>query len=98
MTFGALISQRPLHQTELAHRILAGTFCEAFTIADARLSAQVRADRRRLGKAIAPLDAMIAAQALSRAWAMVTADEDDFASIPGLSVINWRKPPATVSL
>ena len=90
VAYGALISGRPLHQSELLHRVLVGVAREAFTPEDAQMSARVRADRRRLGKPIGVVDAMIAGQALARGWTLVSADKDDFDNIPGLTVLDWR--------
>ena len=98
VTYGALISARPLQQSELLERVLVGVVRAEFTADDALASAQVRAGRRRLGKPMAPIDAMIAGQALSRGWTVVTADPDDFDNIPGLSVVDWRAAGSSLDL
>ena len=95
VTFGALISSRPLHQSEVLHRVLTGLIHEPFTAQDARTAAKVRADRHRLGKPMGAVDAMIAGQGLARGWTLITADQDDFSNIPGLAVLNWRTRPAS---
>ena len=98
VAYGALISSRPLHHSEVLHRVLADLLVEPFTAGDSRASAQIRAERRRLGKPIGVVDAMIAGQALARGWAVITADRDDFDNIPGLAVVNWRSAATNTEL
>lgn len=93
--YGAFISARPMHQAEALHNLVTLLLVAPFTDADATLSARLRADRRKAGRALAAVDAMIAAQAVARGWTLVTADVDDFALIPGLLVIDWRSPQTT---
>ena len=57
---------------------------------DAAASAQVRAQLSKTGKPIGDLDSLIAGVALARDLILVTANEKEFARVPGLLIENWR--------
>ena len=62
----------------------------AFTREDAESTAAIQADLARRGKTIGGNDAMIAGQARSRGWSVVTANVDEFSRVQGLEIENWR--------
>lgn len=53
--------------------------------------AWLRAEMRRIGKALAPLDMLIAAHAVEAGATLVTSDRA-FLHVPGLSVEDWTAP------
>lgn len=54
-----------------------------------RKYAELRAQLERAGTPIGPNDMLIAAQALALELTVVTANEDEFRQVVGLSVANW---------
>ena len=56
---------------------------------DGRAAAQIRAQLERAGKPIGPYDYLIAAQAVRHELTLITANEKEFASVPGLRFENW---------
>jgi tRNA(fMet)-specific endonuclease VapC len=58
-----------------------------FGLAEARVHAQVQADLRRQGVAIAAADLLIAATALAHGYGVVTLNHRDFDRVPGLRVL-----------
>jgi tRNA(fMet)-specific endonuclease VapC len=67
-------------------RAASGEFDEAAATA----FGQLRAALERQGKPIGPYDMLIAAQALSRGFVLVTDNVDEFGRIHGLRLENWR--------
>jgi tRNA(fMet)-specific endonuclease VapC len=61
-----------------------------FTSNDAATYAQMRAKLERAGTPIAPLDTLIAAQAVGRKLVLVSNNEREFRRVPSLHVQNWR--------
>lgn len=57
---------------------------------DALASAEIRARLYQAGKPIGDFDVLIAGVALARNLILVTANEAEFARVPGLVVENWR--------
>lgn len=51
--------------------------------------AQLRCALDKSGRPIGPNDLLIAAHALALECTLVTANEDEFARVPGLAVANW---------
>lgn len=63
----------------------------AFDNSSAREFGLIRAELRRKGRPIPPMDAQIAAVAFARGLTVLTADQH-FTFIDGLKVENWLKP------
>lgn len=61
----------------------------AYDLAAALRYGEVRAELTRLGRPIGPLDAMIAAHALSLGVTLVTNNLREFGRVPNLAVENW---------
>lgn len=57
---------------------------------DARVSGEIRAVLRRVGKPIGPLDTLIAGQALARGFTVVTRNADEFSRVDRLLHENWE--------
>ena len=55
--------------------------------------ADIRADLESRGKAIGPLDLLIAAQARSQGATLVTGNVTEFIRVKGLKVLEWRTAP-----
>lgn len=60
-----------------------------FEIEDAGEAGDIRATLERAGQPIGPYDILIAAQARRRGAILVTANEREFARVPGLTVEDW---------
>jgi tRNA(fMet)-specific endonuclease VapC len=50
---------------------------------------ELRLVLERRGRAIGPLDTLIAAHALSLGWTLATHDTDEFRRVPGLRIDDW---------
>jgi tRNA(fMet)-specific endonuclease VapC len=59
---------------------------------DAREAGEIRALLERKGTPIGPYDVIIAAQARRRGALLVTANEREFARVPGLKTEDWADP------
>ncbi len=60
-----------------------------FESEDAEEAGNIRAALERAGKPIGPYDVLIAAQARRRGATLVTANEREFARVPGLKTEDW---------
>lgn len=60
-----------------------------FEFEDAEEAGNIRAALERAGKPIGPYDVLIAAQARRRGATLVTANEREFARVPGLKTEDW---------
>jgi tRNA(fMet)-specific endonuclease VapC len=60
-----------------------------FTSNDAVSYAQVRAQLKRAGTPIGPLDTLIAAQAVARELTLVSNNQSEFSRVAGLRLDNW---------
>jgi tRNA(fMet)-specific endonuclease VapC len=89
LILGAVISDRPARQLEVAERLLAGLAVAPFTLEDARSTAELRRRLRVAGRPIGSVDTLIAGQALGRGWTVVTANRREFERVEGLHVIDW---------
>jgi tRNA(fMet)-specific endonuclease VapC len=63
-----------------------------FDAEDAEEAGDIRADLERAGTPIGPYDVLIAAQARRRAAVLVTANQREFARVPGLRIEDWAEP------
>ncbi len=62
-----------------------------FDAEDAEEAGDIRAALERIGKPIGPYDILIAAQARRRGATLVTANEREFACVPGLKTEDWAR-------
>jgi tRNA(fMet)-specific endonuclease VapC len=60
-----------------------------FELADAEHAGAIRAQLERAGTPIGHYDLLIAAQARRRRATLVTANQREFARVPGLDVVDW---------
>ena len=60
-----------------------------FDADDAREAGEIRAALARVGAPIGPYDILIAAQARRRGATLITANEREFARVPGLKTQDW---------
>jgi len=61
-----------------------------FDSAAAKAAAGIRVELEKRGKAIGPLDVLIAGTAISRAATLVTNNASEFSRVPGLRVVDWK--------
>ena len=80
------------HRNKSAEVTVAAIPVEPFTPADADRYGRLRANLRRRGEMIGPLDALIAAQALRLGATVVTHNIREFARVPGLHCEDWQTP------
>ncbi len=62
-----------------------------FDADDAREAGDIRAVLAKAGRPIGPYDVLIAAQARRRGATLVTANEREFARVPGLKTEDWAR-------
>lgn len=60
-----------------------------YDAAAARIHAEIRADREKAGVALPFVDGQIAAIAIAHGLTLVTRNQKDFVSVPGLRITNW---------
>jgi len=59
------------------------------SISDANVASQIYAERTKLGRPIEDSDLLIAAQAISQGYTLVTNNMKHFEGIEGLDIVNW---------
>jgi len=90
LRYGAAHSGRPDRNGARIDDFLSGRIAVLpFETDDAREAGEIRADLARIGQPIGPYDILIAAQARRRGAILVTANEREFARVPGLTVEDW---------
>jgi tRNA(fMet)-specific endonuclease VapC len=91
LRFGAVLSGR-LQERQSVERLLASLTLAPFTEDDADGATAVRAALERKGRRIGAMDMLIAGQAISRGWVVVTANVHEFGRVEGLAIIDWTAP------
>ena len=86
---GVFSSQRVSEQSARVAKLIEVFQREAWTAADAVRAASLRADLKRSGTPIGPIDVLIAGQALERGWTLVTSNVKEFERVPGLAIQDW---------
>jgi tRNA(fMet)-specific endonuclease VapC len=93
LRYGAEKSARPQRNAQRIADFLAGPIAVLpFEAADADEAGDIRARLERAGTRIGAYDILIAAQARRRRALLVTANEREFARVPGLNIEDWAKP------
>src|SRR5580704_15957634 len=93
LRYGAAKSAQPERNAQRIVDFLAGPIAVLpFEPADAEEAGNIRAALEGAGTPIGPYDVLIAAQARRRDALLVTANEEDFARVPGLKLEDWAKP------
>ena len=88
--YGINKSARPAaNAAALAFFLGAGIAPVPFEPEDAQEAGEIRAALERLGAPLGPYDLLIAAQARRRSATLITANEREFARVPGLRIENW---------
>ena len=91
LRFGARFSGRR-GEVDAAETLLAQFPIVPFTEADAEGATQVRLALEAAGLRIGAMDMLLAGQAMSRGWAIVTANVNEFGRVAGLRVMDWTAP------
>jgi len=90
MWYGIKKSARPRENAgNLAAFLALDVTSWPFEPEDAEEAGDIRAALERMGKPIGPYDVLIAAQARRRNAVLVTANEREFARVPGLKTEDW---------
>ena len=93
MWYGISKSMRPQANTEVLANVLAlDVTLWPFEPEDAEEAGDIRAALERAGTPIGPYDVLIAAQARRRSAVLITANEREFARVPGLRTEDWASP------
>jgi tRNA(fMet)-specific endonuclease VapC len=90
LRFGARFSSRR-GEVDAAETLLSQFPIVPFTEADAEGATEVRLALEAVGRRIGAMDMLIAGHAMSRGWAIVTANVHDFGRVQGLQVIDWTR-------
>ena len=88
---GAAKSSSSAKTVQLVENFLSPIARVEFTSDDAVAYAAVRSKLEKAGTPIAPLDTMIAAQAVARKLILVSNNEREFRRVAGLTVENWAR-------
>lgn len=90
--YGIAKSQHKQHNiTSITDFFTAPIAILSFDADDAREAGDIRAALAKPGKLIGPYDILIAAQARRRGATLVTANEREFARVPGLKTEDWAR-------
>jgi tRNA(fMet)-specific endonuclease VapC len=93
MWYGIRKSMRPQANMEVLANFLAlDVTLWPFASEDAEEAGDIRAALERAGTPIGPYDILIAAQARRRSAVLITANEREFAHVPGLKTEDWASP------
>jgi tRNA(fMet)-specific endonuclease VapC len=93
MWYGIRKSMRPQANMEVLANFLAlDVTLWPFASEDAEEAGDIRAALERAGTPIGPYDILIAAQARRRSAVLITANEREFARVPGLKTEDWASP------
>ncbi|SRR6266511_2672890 len=93
LRYGAAKSAQPERNARRIADFLAGPIAVLpFEPADAEEAGDIRAALERAGTPIGPYDVLVAAQARRRDALLVTANEREFARVPGLKFEDWAMP------
>ncbi len=88
--FGIAKSRNRQYNADTLASFLAGPIAVTnFDVDDAREAGEIRAALARVGTPIGPYDILIAAQARRRGATLITANEREFARVPGLKTADW---------
>jgi tRNA(fMet)-specific endonuclease VapC len=89
LRFGIAKSTRIASNAERLDLFLSSLQILSFDQEDARVAGNIRAELERAGRPIGPYDYLIAAQAIRHDLTLITANEKEFARVPGLRWENW---------
>jgi len=93
MWYGIRKSMRPQANMEVLANFLAlDVTLWPFEPEDAEEAGDIRAALERAGTPVGPYDILIAAQARRRSAVLITANEREFARVPGLKIEDWASP------
>jgi tRNA(fMet)-specific endonuclease VapC len=94
LIYGAVISPRPQVHLPNAEELLEQLDVEPWTLEDGYAASRLRFSLRKVGRMIGSADILIAGQALSRHWTVVSSNLRHFERVEGLQVIDWREAPS----
>jgi len=94
LVFGAQKSARPEHQLALVMSFATALEPQPWSSDDAAEAAVIRAELG--GQSIGMMDTLIAGQARSRGWTLVTANLREFTRVADLHVVDWSDPAGPV--
>lgn len=92
LRYGADRSERKAQNHARLDTLTTEIQCVDFDLSAAKVYGRIRADLEAKGTPVGPYDMMIAAQALSLGFILVTDNETEFRRIEGLKIENWRNP------
>jgi len=89
LAYGVAHSQRPTENKLVLQEFLAPLEVLGFPMDAAAVYGDMRADLKRRGCLLGPLDMLIAAHALYANYTLVTNNEREFEKVSGLTIENW---------
>jgi len=89
LLFGVAMHPEPDVERRNVQRLMDQIAIEPFNRGDFETAAIVRADLRRRGLSIGPYDVLIASQALSRGWTILTSNVREFSRVSKLQIADW---------
>lgn len=95
---GVATSRDPAVERARMTEALVGIPVVDLTAEDVELTSAVAGRLRRAGRPIGDLDTLIAGQALSRGWTVVTRNIKHFGRVEGLSLIDWTMGAGQLSV
>jgi len=82
--------KNPARERSKLEKLRANVHEVVFDLPASLVAARIRADLESRGEMIGPYDVLIAGQALSLNFVLVTANTNEFARVGGLVVENWQ--------
>ncbi len=92
LIYGAYHSSRAADNLRLLGRFFEPFVSLPFDDACCDVYGRIRSDLARLGRPIGPNDLLIAATAVAKDLTLVTANQNEFGRVAGLSIENWEIP------
>jgi tRNA(fMet)-specific endonuclease VapC len=92
LNHGAAKSRRAEEFAKVRNRLTSLISLAELTASDAETGGRLRAELEMRGEIIGAYDLLIAGQALTRNWTVVTANTREFARVRGLRTEDWTRP------
>lgn len=92
LIYGALISRRPDEHLRRAQKLLADLKIVPIEHEDGLAAAEIRRELRLQGRPIGGYDLIIAGQAVTRGWTVVSHNLSEYERVPKLKVVDWVDP------
>ncbi|MDP3176011.1 MAG: PIN domain-containing protein [Phenylobacterium sp.] len=92
LMFGAMASAHPADHMRLVEQLATRMEIHPWASDDAMEAARIRADLKTAGSTVGAMDVLMAGQAVSQGWTLVTGNVREFIRIPQLDILSWADP------